>query len=83
MERKTIEGIIRALDQAEIRYLMVGGLAVVAHGYVRFTADLDLVLAMEDENLHRSVEVFSSLGFRPRAPVPMNILPMPRFGHPG
>ena len=39
MERRSIEVIIRALNEAHVRYLIAGGLAVVAHGYVRFTAD--------------------------------------------
>ena len=51
--------------------MVVGGLAVVAHGHVRFTADLDLVLDFNEENLRRAMEVFESLGFRPRAPVPL------------
>jgi predicted nucleotidyltransferase len=34
--------ILRALNDANVRYLIVGGLAVVAHGYVRFTQDIDL-----------------------------------------
>jgi hypothetical protein len=42
---------------------------VVAHGYVRFTADVDLMLDMERDNLKRAVEALESLGYRPRAPV--------------
>ncbi|MCP4602287.1 MAG: nucleotidyltransferase family protein [Proteobacteria bacterium] len=71
MMLNSIEAIIRALDEAKIRYLIVGGLAVVAHGFVRFTADLDIVLDMEKENLQRAVTVFSTLGYKPHAPVPI------------
>jgi hypothetical protein len=28
----------------DVRYLIVGGLAVVAYGYVRFTQEIDLVI---------------------------------------
>ena len=71
MTSSSVQTIIQALNQAGVRYLVVGGLAVVAHGHVRFTADVDLVLDFDEENLRRAMEVFASLGFRPRAPVPL------------
>ena len=43
VECRSIETIAAALDRARVRYLVVGGIAVVAHGHVRFTAGLDLV----------------------------------------
>ena len=48
MESRSIETIIRTLNDHQIQYLIVGGLAVVAHGYVRFTAGVDLILAFDD-----------------------------------
>lgn len=71
MTREAIQAIFLALNQAGVRYLVVGGLAVVAHGYVRFTADVDLVLDPEIDNLRRAVAVFGQLGYQPRAPVPL------------
>ncbi len=44
MTSSSVQAIIQALNEAGVRYLVVGGLAVVAHGHVRFTADVDLVL---------------------------------------
>jgi len=67
--RSSIEVIIQALNGARVRYLIVGGLAVVAHGHVRFTADVDLVLDLDEKNLRRALAAFENLGFRPRAPV--------------
>jgi hypothetical protein len=69
MERRSIEAITGALNGAGVRYLVVGGLAVVAHGFVRFTADLDLVLEPDPQAMLRAVEALSTLGYRPRAPV--------------
>ena len=69
MERHSVEAIVRALNQAQVRYLIVGGLAVVAHGYVRFTADIDLVLDPDEAAMRRAVAALTSLGYRPRAPV--------------
>lgn len=71
MERRSLESIVRALEDANVRYLIVGGLAVVAHGHTRFTGDVDLVLDFEGDNALRAVEALAGLGYRPRAPVPM------------
>ncbi len=65
-----IESILDALNRARVRYLVVGGVAVVLHGYLRTTADLDLVIQLERENVRRAMSALSELQYRPRAPVP-------------
>jgi hypothetical protein len=42
MELKSFEAIMGALADHEVRCLLVGGMAVVAHGHGRMTHDLDL-----------------------------------------
>lgn len=69
MHVRSVEALITTLNTAEVRYLVVGGLAVVAHGFVRFTADVDLIVDLEEQNLQRAVRAFLSLSYRPRAPV--------------
>src|SRR5262245_30832295 len=69
MERRSVEAIVEALNRAGARYLIAGGLAVVAHGHVRFTADVDVVLDLERGNLERALAALAGLGYRPRAPV--------------
>ena len=69
MERRSVEAIFGALNGCGARYLVVGGLAVVAHGYVRLTADIDLVLDPDRKALRRAIAALSALGYRPRAPV--------------
>jgi hypothetical protein len=64
VEQRSIEAIVRALNEARVRYLIVGGLAVVAYGYVRFTADLDLFVDLEEENLRRALDA-GKLGLPP------------------
>src|SRR5688572_2604917 len=71
LERSSIETIVEALNQAEVRYLVAGGLAVVAHGHVRFTADIDLIVDLETDNLRRALKALGGLGYRARAPVPL------------
>lgn len=66
-----IELVVKALADADVRYLIVGGVAVVLHGHLRTTLDLDLVIQLEPENLERALKVFAVLGFEPRVPVPL------------
>ena len=63
------ENVFRSLQKNKIRYAIAGGVALVLHGVVRFTADLDLIVDLEPENLRRFVQVMTELGFRPRNPV--------------
>ena len=42
---------LRDLNDAGIRYVIVGGLAVIRHGAVRATKDVDAAVAMDAENL--------------------------------
>ena len=70
MERRSVEAIVRALNEAQVRYLIVGGLAVAAHGHLRITVDVDLVLDPDPESLGRAIAALETLGYRPRAPVP-------------
>lgn len=71
--------ITAAFNQAQIQYLVVGGLAVIAHGYSRLTADIDIVLNLDDSGgLERAVQVLTNLGYRPRSPVPFRDFLDPR-----
>lgn len=70
MSTGPLSEIFRAFDEADVRYLVVGGVAVVLHGHPRFTADLDLVLDLTPTNTSVAIEALQSLDYRPRAPVP-------------
>jgi hypothetical protein len=69
MNPDNLEKIFSALNAAGVRYLVVGGLAVMAHGYLRMTRDLDLVVALDGSNPAQALQVFAALGYRPSAPV--------------
>ena len=64
----TLEAI-RALNEANVRYVVVGGLATIAHGYVRLTTDADVVVALDRENAQKAVEAIISAGFVPGVPI--------------
>lgn len=63
------EEIFRELNKKRIDYVVVGGVAVVMHGVVRLTADLDLMVHLEEKNLTKFVEVMNELGYKPKVPV--------------
>ena len=67
----------RALDDAEVRYIVVGGVAVVLHGFLRATADLDLMVDFDPPNIERFLGLMKSRGYRPRAPVPIEAFAEP------
>lgn len=64
-----LERIFAALEASGARYLVVGGVAVVLHGHLRFTADLDLSLSLDEANVGAALTALEGLGYRPRAPV--------------
>jgi len=66
-----LERIFAALEASGARYLVVGGVAVVLHGHPRFTADLDLAVALDAANVEALLGALEGLGYQPRAPVPL------------
>lgn len=70
---KTIE-LLQSLADEDVQYVLVGGLAVQLHGFMRATFDIDLVLAMNDGNLSRFIEVAKRFGLKPGIPVPIDAL---------
>ena len=69
-----IAELLHALSEGQVRYVLVGGMAVQLHGYMRATFDIDLVLAMNDGNLVRFIEVAKRFGLTPSIPVPIDSL---------
>jgi hypothetical protein len=65
----SFESIARALNEAGVRYLIAGGLAVNAHGYLRFTKDVDFVIQLIPDNIARTFAALRTLGYKPLAPV--------------
>ena len=63
------EPLFDAFNKAGLRYVVVGGVAVVLHGFARLTADVDVVVDLSPEEAAKAVDCLSSLGLRPRAPV--------------
>ena len=71
--------LIKILDNAGIKYVLVGGLAVALQGYQRVTMDVDVVLAMDEENLRRFIDCAKAADLRPVVPVAIDSLAQPEL----
>ncbi len=57
----TLQNLTRRLGEANIPYALVGGLALAAHGFVRMTQDVDIL--MTREGLESFKEKFEGRGY--------------------
>jgi hypothetical protein len=62
-------GLFAILAGARVRFVLVGGLALVLHGVDRLTAGVDLVIDLSTESARSAVEALTAAGYRPLAPV--------------
>lgn len=69
MKLDSVRAVLGALDRAGVEYLLAGGLAVNAHGYHRYTKDIDLVVHLTAGNVAALFETLASLGYRPSVPI--------------
>lgn len=53
MTEPAFDQLLRRLTEAEVEFVLIGGLAVNAWGVVRGTKDVDIVVAPDTENLKR------------------------------
>lgn len=53
--------LLRALGDRNVEFVLVGGLAVAAHGYLRATADVDVVFSRRAESCERLAAVLAEL----------------------
>ena len=58
--------VFSTLHRHGVDYLTIGAFAVIAHGYVRATADIDLVARQDRDNLRRLADAFTELNARLR-----------------
>ena len=63
------EEVLIRLSGTQVRYLVVGAVALGLRGYPRATVDLDILPELTDENLDRLITVLRDLGYKPVMPV--------------
>ena len=61
--KSDFETVIAALNEQRVEFLIIGGYAVVHHGYVRTTEDLDIYIRPTPKNAKRAVRAIAQLGF--------------------
>ena len=61
--------VLAALTSAGVPFVVVGGLAVNLQGVPRFTADVDLAVALDGAVLVRAAHALGRLGLTPRLPI--------------
>lgn len=49
---------LKALNNNEVEYILVGGMAVILHGYVRTTGDMDVWVKKTKQNYGKIVKAF-------------------------
>jgi hypothetical protein len=55
---------IHLLNTNSVRYVIVGAWALAFHGRPRYTGDLDIFVARDDENADKLMAVIDAFGFR-------------------
>lgn len=53
--------ICKLLNEQQTKYILVGGYALAAHGYVRMTQDIDIAVSHEEQNSKRWARALSNL----------------------
>ncbi len=71
--------ILKGLADAEVKFIIGGGVACVLHGVERVTMDVDLAVHMQAVNLGRFLGVMATLGLKPRVSVNPQALLDPAF----
>jgi hypothetical protein len=67
-------GLFSLLAAARIRFVVVGGLALLLHGLDRLTADVDLAIDLSTDATRDAVRALTEGGYRAMAPVdPMSL----------
>jgi hypothetical protein len=57
-----LRSLLELLHERKVRFVVIGGVAVAAHGYVRGTEDLDFVPDPDPTNLERLAAALEELG---------------------
>jgi class 3 adenylate cyclase len=60
-ELEDLVAICRSLNKEGVRYLLIGGFAVILHGLVRTTKDIDLLIDPSEENIRRLKRALGTL----------------------
>lgn len=63
------ERVFQIFAETQLEYVVIGGIAVNLHGFSRATGDLDIVILLNEVELHKFIKGVQQMGFVPRLPV--------------
>lgn len=61
--------VLEALESEKLSYALVGGMALVFHGIVRATMDVDVMIRVREADLRRVERALEAMGLASRIPV--------------
>jgi predicted nucleotidyltransferase len=54
---------IRLLNENHVEYVVLGGYAVIVHGYIRTTGDVDILINTSEQNADKMLTVMLKFGY--------------------
>src|SRR5712675_2385387 len=64
---------LESLNSERVKYLLLGGYAVIHYGYRRVTDDLDVWIAIDNNNAEKLSQVLQKFGGFPASKVPSSL----------
>lgn len=71
--------VFEELKRAGAPYVVVGGVAVVLHGYHRPVSDLDIAVSSNAQDANLTMQVLLMRGFVPTVPLPLSMVTVLRL----
>ncbi len=68
------EDVFEKFAEHQLRYVVIGGIAVNFHGFSRATSDLDILMVLSDEEIQKFIQIVEALEYLPRIPVALSDL---------
>jgi hypothetical protein len=62
MMKETLVSICALLNKHQVEYLVIGGVAVIYHGYTRATSDIDFWYKPSIQNFNKIIEAYREYG---------------------
>jgi len=58
-----MKDLIDLFEKKDVKYMLVGGFAVICYGYIRTTQDIDFLIYPSKENSEKIMDALSDFGF--------------------
>lgn len=58
-----VENLIKSLNAHKVRYVIIGATAVIAHGHVRLTKDIDIFVEPTKSNIIKVLKALEDFGY--------------------